>query len=145
MTARAVIPFPRAVRTKLWLLTSSTAARVVRMIAAPMPRLRTSAGKKICWKFSQGSLVEARVPLRRGEVVEVRREEGDERGAEDEARHAEPDHGDALADLVTHLARACSAPIMPKPTPISRPSTSETIESSSVTGAAWPISVETGC
>ena len=56
MIARCLMPFPRAVRTKLWLLTSSTAARVVRMIAAPMPRLSTRDGKKICWMFSQGSL-----------------------------------------------------------------------------------------
>ena len=48
-------PFPRAVRTKLWLLTSSTAARVVLMTAAPMPRLSTRAGKNTCWMLSHGS------------------------------------------------------------------------------------------
>src|ERR1700739_1190527 len=52
--ARRETPLPSAVRAKLRPLISSTAARVVRKIAAAIPRLKTRAGKMICWKFSHG-------------------------------------------------------------------------------------------
>ena len=52
--ARRPTPFPKAVRAKLRLVTSRTAPRVVRKMAAAMPRLRTKAGKMICWKLTQG-------------------------------------------------------------------------------------------
>ncbi len=47
---------------------------------------------------------DARVALRRREVVEMRRQERHEGGADHEARDAEPDHRDALADVVGDLA-----------------------------------------
>ena len=48
MKAWRETPLPRAVRAKFKFEISSTAARVVRRIAAPMPRLSTKAGKMIC-------------------------------------------------------------------------------------------------